>query len=79
MDFHCQILTAALFFISLGYNQYYENLEKQAMGGEEEEETFEATDMTGYSEKRDLEEFDESSRYGHTILKLISVTLHAEF
>ncbi|KAF9926456.1 hypothetical protein BGZ75_007467 [Mortierella antarctica] len=43
------------------YNQYYENLGKQAMSVEEEEETFEATDMNGYSEKRDLEEFDESS------------------
>jgi len=50
----------------LDYNQYYENLEKQAMGTEEEEEIFESHDMNGHSEKRDLEEFDESSRYDST-------------
>lgn len=44
------------------------------MGAEEEEETFEAVDTNGYSDKRDLEESDESSRYEDTVLDLTPLT-----
>ncbi|KAG0202816.1 hypothetical protein BGX28_004765 [Mortierella sp. GBA30] len=41
------------------YNQYYENLERQALGTQEDDETFDVSDTNAYSSKRDSDECDE--------------------